>query len=302
MAQVMGEFPQPSRRVPADMRIVDERRDRGLLWRKITFAVEPGDRCWAWLLVPESRAQPSAAPGPAVLCLHQTTDIGKDEPAGLGGLDNLHYALELAQRGLVTIAPDYPNFGDYRVDPYALGYASATLKGIWNHMRAVDLLIELNLADPKRIGCIGHSLGGHNALFLAVFEARIRAVVSSCGFTLFRTNRAGGDGPLEDVSDWSHAGYMPRIAERYGCNARNLPFEWTDVLTAIAPRPIFINAPEHDMFLVDGVRECVRLVAPEFARLGAGADALVCRHPDCAHDFPPDVRQEAYAFLERRLS
>src|SRR5690606_23010952 len=130
MAQVMGEFPQPSRRVPADMRIVDERRDRGLLWRKITFAVEPGDRCWAWLLVPESRAQPSAAPGPAVLCLHQTTDIGKDEPAGLGGLDNLHYALELAQRGLVTIAPDYPNFGDYRVDPYALGYASATLKGI----------------------------------------------------------------------------------------------------------------------------------------------------------------------------
>ena len=88
-----------------------------------------------------------------MLCLHQTTKIGKGEPAGVGGNSNLHYAAELAARGYVTLAPDYPNFGDYSFDPYAHGYESATMKGIWNHMRAVDLLQSLSEVDPQRIGC-----------------------------------------------------------------------------------------------------------------------------------------------------
>ena len=85
---------------------------------------------------------------PAILCLHQTTRIGKDEPVGLGGKPNLAYAKELAGRGFVAIAPDYPGFGESTVDPYALGYASASMKGIWNNMRAVDLLGSLAEVDP----------------------------------------------------------------------------------------------------------------------------------------------------------
>ena len=42
------------------------------------------------------------------------------------------------------------------------------MKGIWNHMRAVDLLQSLPEVDPNRIGCIGHSLGGHLALSFAL--------------------------------------------------------------------------------------------------------------------------------------
>ena len=41
-----------------------------------------------------------------MLCLHQTTGIGKAEPAGIGGLKNLHYALELAERGYVSEESD----------------------------------------------------------------------------------------------------------------------------------------------------------------------------------------------------
>src|SRR5207248_10006719 len=123
---------------------------------------------------------------PAIVCLHQTVAIGKEEPAGLGGKENLHYALELARRGFVTLAPDYPRFGDYHVDPYSMSYVSATMKGIRNHRRAVDLLTSMPEVDAHRIGVIGHSLGGHNALFLATFEPRIAAVVTSCGFTSFQ--------------------------------------------------------------------------------------------------------------------
>jgi len=30
-------------------------------------------------------------------------------------------------------------------------------------------------------------------------------------------------------------------------------------------------------------------------------DALVIRYPDCEHDFPPEIRQEAYQFVDRAL-
>lgn len=300
MLEVMGPAPREGRPVALDVRIENETREGEYLRRKITLETEPAgaptrDRCFAWVTIPAAK---KSARFPAVVCLHQTTRIGKDEPMGLGGLPNLHYARGLAARGFVTITPDYPNFGEYRCDPYALGYASATMKGIWNHRRAVDVLAAMPEVDAARIGCIGHSLGGHNTLFLAAFEPRIRVAVSSCGFTLFKWNRNDGQGESGDVRDWSHKGYMPRIAERYGSRAENMPFEWTDVLGEIAPRPIFINATTQDSFDVRGVCECAEIIRPRYA--GREQDFVV-RSPECGHDFPQDVREESYRFLERML-
>src|SRR5882724_7489545 len=185
MQQVMGPLPRGTRLKP-EVIVLEETRLPKFVRRKITYLSEKQDRVSAYLFIP-SPLIPSPHEGklPAMLCLHQTTRIGKAEPAGLGGNSNLAYAAELAERGYVTLAPDYPNFGDYVFDPYANGYASATMKGIWNHLRAVDLLASLPEVDSARIGSIGHSLGGHNALFEAVFDERIAAVVSSCGFTSF---------------------------------------------------------------------------------------------------------------------
>lgn len=300
MEQVMGERPDESRRVPLDVRVVAESSEAGIVRRKLTFATEPNDRCGAWLLVPESRLAKGAGPGTAMLCLHQTTKFAKDEPVGLGGKPNLHYALDLARQGHITLSPDYPNFDEYKVDCYAMGYASATMKGIWNHIRAMDLLAALPEVDPRRIGCIGHSLGAHNALLVAAFDERVHAVVSSCGFTRFTWNDNEGRGNLGDLTDWSHAGYMPRIASVYRCRAENMPFDFPDVLALIAPRPIFLNAPLKDFFRHEGVRECVDLIRPLFERNGTPED-FVCVHPDCEHDFPPAVRDEAYQFIARVL-
>jgi hypothetical protein len=85
-----------------------------------------------------------------MLCLHQTIKMGKDEPVGLEGNANLHYAKELAERGYVSIVPDYPYLGENAVDPYQNGYVSCTMKGIENHMRAVDVLQSLSEVDPTR--------------------------------------------------------------------------------------------------------------------------------------------------------
>ena len=291
MQQVMGPMPPDSRRCPLDMQVLETVETAAYKRLKITYQAEPGDRVPAYLFLPRCHCGPL----PAMLCLHQTTTIGKGEPADLGGLPNLHYARELAERGYVTLAPDYPNFGDYQLDVYAMGYVSATMKGIWNHRRALDLLQSLPQVAPDRLGCIGHSLGGHNTLFLAAFDERVKVAVTSCGFTAFAKYYGG------DLTGWSHAGYMPRIKDRYHLSPAEMPFDFTEVLGAIAPRAVFINAPVSDAnFDWTGVDDCVAAAKPVYGLYGARR-RLICRHPASEHDFPPEVREEAYAFIDSIL-
>jgi dienelactone hydrolase len=291
MQQVMGPLPDASAKVPLDLQVIEETLIDGIKLIRISFAVEKNDRVPAYLLIPAEHKK--SVPG--ILCLHQTIKIGKEEPAGLGGSPNLNYALELAKRGYVTLAPDYPNFGEYCYDPYSNGYLSATMKGIWNNMVAVDLLQSLPEVDPERIGCIGHSLGGHNSLFLAVFDTRIKVIVTSCGFTSFFKYYNG------DLTGWSHKGYMPRIASVYDRNPARMPFDFTEIIGALAPRPLFINAPLQDSnFEVSGVYDCVNAAIPVYKLLKAGNN-IVMTNPDAPHDFPPDTREAAYTFLDRHL-
>jgi dienelactone hydrolase len=289
--QVMGPLPDATHKVPLDLQITEETNIDGIRLLNISFAVEKQDRVSAYLLIPADQKKPV----PGILCLHQTINIGKAEPAGLGGSPNLNYALELAKRGYVTLAPDYPNFGEYIFDPYANGYQSASMKGIWNNMAAVDLLQSLPDVDPGRIGCVGHSLGGHNSLFLAVFDKRIKAVVTSCGFTSFFKYYGG------DLTGWSHKGYMPRIASIYDRNPSKMPFDFTEIIGAIAPRALFINAPLRDSnFEISGVYDCVNAAKPVYDLFKAG-NKLVMTNPDVPHDFPPEARNKAYLFLDREL-
>ncbi len=285
---VMGPLP-PRLTTPPVVEVLGETTlEGGLVRRQIVFVARDGDRVPAYLFVPAVKGK---AKRPAMLCLHQTTRIGKGEPAGVGGKPDLFYALELARRGYVTLAPDYPNFGDYQFDPYAHGYASATMKGITNHQRALDVLAAMPEVDGRRLGVIGHSLGGHNSLFLAAFDPRVKVAVTSCGFTAFARYYGG------DLTGWSHKGYMPRIASEYGKSPAKMPFDFSDLFLAIAPRAVFVNAPLHDSnFDVTGVRETVARVEKRFRK-----GALEVAYPDRGHEFPAEVREQAYRFIDRHL-
>lgn len=287
MEQVMGALPHIDHRAPLDVQVLEEERSAKWIRRKITYLSEKDDRVPAYLFLPLG----VKGKRPAMLCLHQTIRNGKAEPAGFGPRPNLHYALELAERGYVTLAPDYPNFGEYKLDVYAAGYVSATMKGIVNHIRAVDLLQSLPEVDPKRIGVAGHSLGGHNSLFVAAFDKRIKVAVTSCGFNSFFKYMNG------NIKGWSHNGYMPRIATLFDTNPAKMPFDFPDVLAEIAPRAVFINAPVDDAnFEVSGVYDCLRAVEKKFP-----AGKLVAVHPGGGHDFLPEVREKAWAFVAKEI-
>jgi dienelactone hydrolase len=278
--------------VPLDVRISETIDEPQYVRKKLSYASEPTDRVPAWLLLPKAKN----GTRPAALCLHQTVKIGKDEPVGLGGKPNLRYAQELAKRGYVALAPDYPNFGAHAVDVYSLGYVSATMKAVWDNMRGLDLLTSLPEVDAERIGAIGHSLGGHNAIFTAVCDERIRAVVSSCGFTSFPRYYEG------KLAGWTHKGYMPRIASKYALDPKLVPVDFPELLAAIAPRGLFINAPTHDAnFEVEGVKTCVESAKQVYQLFGA-TERIQAVHPEAEHDFPPAQREQAYRFLDRVLA
>jgi dienelactone hydrolase len=291
MQLAMGPLPDDSRKVPLDVKVTDTAEKKGFVRKKLTFAVEKGDRVPAYLFIPTG----STGKLPAVLCLHQTTGIGKGEPAGLGGKPNLHYALHLAERGYVTLAPDYPSFGDYPYDFAKSDYKSGTMKAIWNNMRAIDLLCSLPEVDTERIGCIGHSLGGHNTMFTMAFDPRIKVGVSNCGFNSFLKYDNG------NLKGWTSARYMPLIASKYGNDAKKVPFDFTEIVAAFAPRPFLASSPTgDDNFEVSGVKDCITAALPVYELLGA-KEKLQANYPECKHDFPADVRRVAYDFLDRWL-
>lgn len=298
MEEVMGPLPGIERRVPLDVEVVSEQATASYHRRKIRYTPEAGDRVPAWLLVPHGVRDGRAGGGmPAMLCLHQTTGVGKDEPAGLAGLDSLRYAHELAARGYVCLVPDYPSFGEYAYDFSAAdrGYQSGSMKAVWNNIRGVDLLASMPEVDPRRIGAIGHSLGGHNAIFTAAFDERIVAVVSSCGFTPFSDYYDG------DVKGWTSPRYMPRIRDAYGLDAARIPFDFPEVIASLCPRGFFASAPVDDgNFDVGGVRRAFALARPVYDVFGAG-DRLTLVTPDCRHAFPEAAREAAYDWLDTVL-
>ena len=289
--QVMGPLPHPLERCPAAVE-VDEEVDCGAYRRfRITYESDPGSRTPAYLLIPQQAT--ALTPRPAVLCLHPTdVEAGPAVVAGLTDRPNRGYAAELAERGFVTLAPTYPLMGGYDLDWAAAGYARATMKAIWDNIRGLDLLDSLPYVHDGTYGVIGHSLGGHNSVYTAAFDTRLGAVISSCGLDSFQDYKGG------DVSAWSSRFYMPRMA-RYA--TPDIPFDFHDLVAALAPRPCLISAPLNDDNFIWQSVDRVAAAARQVYELYDCGDALTVEHPDCGHDFPEEVRQRAYGLLERVL-
>ena len=181
------------------------------------------------------------------------------------GQADQRYGRELAERGYVVLAPDYPSFGDYPCDFSDPRFASGSLLGVFNHMRCIDLLVARDDVDAGRIGVIGHSLGGHNAMFLAAWDERVKATVSSCGWTPFHDYKQG------KLKGWDQDRYMPRIRTEFGLDPDRVPFDFYEVVAAIAPRAFLSISPlGDDNFDVAGVRRAIPAAEEVYQLLRAG--------------------------------
>jgi dienelactone hydrolase len=299
--KVMGQLPRDEKRCPLDSMIESEVDCGSYVRRLVSYASEPKSRVPAYLLVPKAALKPDAAPTPAVLCLHPTDNVhGHGVVVGLGGKMHRQYAAELAERGYVVLAPSYPLLAGYHPALKALGWESGTLKAVWDNIRGLDLLESLPYVKRGRFGAIGHSLGGHNSVFTAVFDERIAVVVSSCGLDSFLDYYGGDEALWQPEKGWTQTRYMPKLASYRGRLAE-IPFDFPELVGALAPRRVLIVAPKKDSnFRADSV-DRIAAAAREVYKLYGHPERLRIEHPDCEHDFPDDMRQLAYRELDAVL-
>ena len=286
-----------------DARIEDEAACDKYVRYRITYAVERDERVAAWLLIPHDLGGPVSA----VLCLHQTVARGKDEPVGLAGSRDLAYAHHLAERGFVCLAPDHLAAGE-RVRPGLKPYEtsafyekhpgwSAVGKAIWDAGRAVDVLSARAEVDANRIGAIGHSLGGHSAVFAAAFDDRIRACVTNCGLTTFADNPKR----LAWARDEWYV-YIPALRPILLTDEAP-PFDFHEIVALLAPRACLNITALDDETMGISARATLELTAEvrEVYRMLGVEDRFATYLHDVGHSFPPESRELAYAFLAREL-
>lgn len=301
MQQVMGKYPGTTERLAPSVKVIEE-ADAGTYIRQlITYQSETNDRTPAYLCIPKDVLAGKRKTA-AVLCLHPTDNtVGHKVVVGLGGRAGRQYAAELAERGYVTLSPSYPHLASYYPNLGGLGYVSGTMKAIQDNSRGLDMLETLEYVDSsKGFGVIGHSLGGHNAIYTAVFDSRISVIASSCGFDSYVDYYGGTEKVWFFGKGWCQIRYMPRLSNYRG-RLDEIPYDFQELLGALAPRPIFVNAPLHDSnFVAASVDRCADAARPVYKLLGSEKN-LVIKHPDSDHNFPEDMREGAYELIDSVL-
>jgi pimeloyl-ACP methyl ester carboxylesterase len=133
--------------------------------RDVSF-LSDGERCRAWLFMPEAERPPLVILGHG---LGATREYGL-EP----------YARRFADAGLAALVFTYRNFGDSDGQPRQLLDINRQL-GDW--AAALAYARSLDEVDPKRIALWGTSFGGGHVLIAAARDGDVAAVVSQCPFT-----------------------------------------------------------------------------------------------------------------------
>lgn len=302
MEAAMGPLPSLTNQAPMNIQYKDSLQTAKYTRYNIIFTVAENEDLPAYLYLPVDNRQMKH---PAMLVLHSTGALGKGIVDGQSDLENRALAKELAERGYVVIAPDYPGFGDLRDYDFENDrYQSGTMKGIFNHIRCIDLLQTLRQVDTSRIGVIGHSLGGHNAIFVAAFDPRLKVVVSSCGWTQFEYYNIGPSSENYGgrLGPWAQDKYMPLLKTKYQLDQHKIPFNFDEIIASLAPRLFISNSPLQDKnFDVEGVKEGIQKILPVYEKLGAKENVKVF-YPDAGHDFPLNIRNEIYQFIDKEFN
>jgi dienelactone hydrolase len=166
-----------------------------------------------------------------------------------------------AEAGFAVYAADQVGFGTRLVDEARLFYNRFPHWSKMGRMVAdvrwtVDALSELQFIDRNRIYVAGYSLGATVGLYAAAMDERIAGLISVCGFSPMRSNTAGKT--AEGIFEYSHLhGLIPRLGF-FVKNESRIPYDFHEILAAIAPRPLLVVAPAWDQYAsLSDIRQCM---------------------------------------------
>jgi len=154
----------------------------------------------------------------------------------------------------------------------------------WDGIRALDYLLTRPEVDPKHVGVTGNSGGGTQATWLCGLEPRFTMAAPSCFITTLRRNIEN-----EESQD----------AEQYPWRLLALGLDHSDLLAAMAPKPVRILGQERDYFDARGFEEAAFRLQYLYRLLGAEENFSSFLGPD-PHGYSRANREAMYGWFNRQ--
>jgi dienelactone hydrolase len=193
-------------------------------------------------------------PAPAVICCHghgggKETTVGITEEGNAAkavAINDAALGVQFVRAGMLAFCPDARGFGqrreiDARKNPSQSSCAFLQMVGLpmglsvigmhaFDLARLVDHMQARDDVRPDRIGCVGFSGGGWQALAAGVVDERPACVV---------------------ISGYLHPVAAPLLFRKHNCLCNMVPhlweyFELGDLAALIAPRPLLVQTGDED--------------------------------------------------------
>lgn len=228
------------------------------------------------------------APAPAIvyLCGH----------SGIQKVNYQEHARKFAQLGFVTLIIDTVQFGEvwglhhgtYSHNMYhwvSKGYTPASVE-VWNAIRGIDLLCQLEQVDIERIGMTGQSGGGSISWWTGCADNRVKVIATSCGTGTIASH-------IRDESINTHC----------DCVFPANPYGWSLIETCalMAPRPVLIVTPDEDKhFQIDSVRYVNERLRSFYEAFGKG-DYVEYFEFEGRHSYSSESRKQIFSWFVKHL-
>ncbi len=215
----------PNPRTPV-LKVLKEDKPEGMVRQYVEYEGEPGIMVRGYLLKPGRIHEPL----PGIVAMHSTSD---SQMLGIAGVEEgriVAFGYKLAKQGFVVFCPQcylWHNKGEWDGEQQTTLFtdqhpeSKGMAKMLFDAQRAVDVLVSLAEVDTSRIGCMGHSLGAKEALYLGAFDDRVKVIVSN----------EGGIGIK--MSNWDAVWYLSKDIDAFG-------HKHHEVLSLAAPKPFLL--------------------------------------------------------------
>ena len=167
---------------------------------------------------------------------------------------------------------------------YAAGF---TWPGVmfWDDVRTVDYLLTRPDVDPRRVGCVGLSVGGLRSCHLAALDERIRAAVVVGWMASFPWQLKN-----HIRNSIGHTKVVPGLYQH---------LDYPDVASLAMPTPLLvINGAKDGLFHPDGVKASFAKLNACYVKAGVPGHCRT-RWYDTPHEFNAEMQAEAWEWLKR---
>jgi len=166
--------------------------------------------------------------------------------------------------------------------------AGATWPGllVWDDRRSLDYLASRPEVDPRRLGCLGLSLGGMRTAYLIAADPRIKAACVTGWMTLI------GEQLRNHLRNHTWMLYVPGLYRW---------LDYPDAAALTAPGALLVQQCARDtLFPMAGMKGAAEKLEKIYAKAGLRERFRVSFY-DVPHSFNPQMQEEAFQWLEKWL-